>query len=267
LLTRRFTVSDRKLTHREDRAPGGESSRATASPREGSQLLTWVNLLPSGYEGFWHTELSFILGATELTEDLRHWVNDGLMVVFFFSVGLEISREMTLGELRGVRAVAAPALAALGGLAVPAGLYLLFTAGGPGAGAWGIAISTDTAVLLGVLALVGPRCPDQLRLFLLALAIVDDIGAVAAIAIFYTEDVNLTALLLAGGLFGALLALRFARFWRTPIYVLIGVLMWLAVLESGVHPSVVGLAMGLLVNAYAPRPLDIARVQVLGRSF
>ncbi|MGH3564423.1 MAG: Na+/H+ antiporter NhaA, partial [Pseudonocardia sp.] len=123
------------------------------------------------------------------------------------------------------------------------------------------------AVLLGVLALVGPRCPDQLRLFLLALAIVDDIGAVAAIAIFYTENVNLTALLLAGGLFGALLALRFVRFWRTPIYVLIGVVMWLAVLESGVHPSVVGVAMGLLVNAYAPRPLDIARVQVLGRSF
>lgn len=187
--------------------------------------------------------------------------------MFFFSVGLEISREMTLGELRDARAGAAPAVAALGGLAVPAGLYLLFTAGGPGAGAWGIAISTDTAVLLGVLALVGPRCPDQLRLFLLALALVDDIGAVAAIAIFYTESVNLTALLLAGGLFGGLLALRFARFWRTPIYVLIGVVMWLAVLESGVHPSVVGVAMGLLVNAYAPRRHDIARVQVLGRSF
>ena len=110
------------------------------------------------------------------------------MVLFFFSVGLEISREMTIGELRGVRAVAAPALAALGGLTVPAALYLLFNAGGPGAGAWGIAISTDTACLLGVLALVGPRCPDQLRVFLLALAIVDDIGAVAAIAIFYTEE-------------------------------------------------------------------------------
>ncbi|MGH3909329.1 MAG: Na+/H+ antiporter NhaA, partial [Pseudonocardiaceae bacterium] len=130
-----------------------------------------------------------------------------------------------------------------------------------------IAISTDTAVLLGVLALVGPRCPDQLRLFLLALAIADDVGAVTAIAVFYTEDLRTDALLLAGVLFLALIGLRFARFWRTPVYVLIGVVMWLAVLESGVHPSVVGVAMGLLVNAYAPQPLDLARVRVLGRSF
>jgi NhaA family Na+:H+ antiporter len=199
--------------------------------------------------------------------DLRHWVNDGLMVLFFFSVGLEISRETTLGELRGVRAVAAPALAALGGLTVPAALFLLFNAGGPAAGGWGIAISTDTAVVIGVLALVGPRCPDQLRVFLLALAIVDDIGAVGAIAIFYTRDVDLVALLTAGVLFLALLGLRFVSFWRTPVYVAIGVVMWMAVLASGVHPSVAGVALGLLVNAYAPRPRDIARVQVVGQSF
>jgi NhaA family Na+:H+ antiporter len=228
--------------------------------------LAWANL-GIGYEEFWHTELSLSLGGAELTLDLRHWVNDGLMVLFFFSVGLEISREAVLGELRGFRTLAAPAAAALGGLTVPAALYLLFNAGGPGAGAWGIAISTDTALVIGVLALVGPRCPDQLRVFLLALAIVDDIGAVAAIAIFYTEGVQVTALVLAVALFFALLALRFARFWRTPIYVLIGVVMWLAVLQSGVHPSVVGVAMGLLVNAYAPRPRDVARVQVLGGSF
>jgi Na+/H+ antiporter NhaA len=189
------------------------------------------------------------------------------MVLFFFSVGMEISREMVLGELRGVRALAAPTIAAVGGLVVPALLFLAFNAGGPGAGAWGIAISTDTAVVIGVLALLGPRCPDQLRVFLLALAIVDDIGAVAAIALFYTDDVDLTALLLAGVLFLALLGLRFVRFWRTPIYVLIGVVMWWATLVSGVHPSVVGVAMGLLVNAYAPRAWDIARVQVAGRSF
>ena len=125
-------------------------------------------------------------------------------------------------------------------------------------------ISTDTAVLLGVLALVGPRCPDQLRVFLLALAIVDDIGAVLAIALFYTDEVDVVALLVAVGLFAALLGLRFVHFWRTPVYVVIGVAMWLAVLRSGVHPSVVGVAMGLLVNAYAPRRYDIARVQVTG---
>ena len=256
----------------------GELSRAARSflsTESGSAVLLlgaavvallWANL-GRGYEDFWHTELSLTLGGFELTEDLRHWVNDGLMVLFFFSVGMEISREMVLGELRGVRALAAPTIAAVGGLVVPALLFLAFNAGGPGAGAWGIAISTDTAVVIGVLALLGPRCPDQLRVFLLALAIVDDIGAVAAIALFYTDDVDLTALLLAGVLFLALLGLRFVRFWRTPIYVLIGVVMWWATLVSGVHPSVVGVAMGLLVNAYAPRAWDIARVQVAGRSF
>jgi Na+:H+ antiporter, NhaA family len=150
---------------------------------------------------------------------------------------------------------------------VPALLFLLFNAGGPGAGAWGITISTDTAVVIGVLALVGPRCPDQLRVFLLALAIVDDIGAVAAIALFYTDNVDFTALLWAGVAFVALLALRFAKFWRTPIYVIIGLVMWLAVLRSGVHPSVVGVTLGLLVNAYAPHPREMARAQVLGTSF
>src|SRR5215207_1249682 len=259
-------------------AERGELSRAARSflrTESGSAVLllaaavlalAWANL-GEGYEDFWHTELSLRLGGLELSEDLRHWVNDGLMVLFFFSVGLEISRETVLGELRGARAVAAPAIAALGGLTVPAGLFLLFNARGEAAGAWGIAISTDTAVVIGVLALVGPRCPDQLRVFLLALAIVDDIGAVAAIALFYTDDVDMPALLLAGGLFAALLALRYAHFWRSPLYVAIGVVMWLAVLESGVHPSVVGVALGLLVNAYAPRPRDIARAGVLGRSF
>ncbi len=117
-----------------------------------------------------------------------------------------------------------------------------------------------------MLALLGPRCPDQLRAFLLALSIVDDIGAVGAIALFYIDDVQVLPLVLAGVVFVALLGLLFLRFWRTPIYVLIGVVMWLAVLESGVHPSVVGVAIGLLVNAYAPRPHDIARAQMLGGS-
>ncbi|GEL17141.1 Na+/H+ antiporter NhaA [Pseudonocardia asaccharolytica] len=259
-------------------AERGELSRAARSflrTESGSAVLLltaavlallWANLSES-YEALWHAELALRLGGAEFARDLRHWVNDGLMVLFFFSVGLEISREMTLGELRGMRVLAAPALAAVGGLVVPAGLYLLFNAGGAGADAWGIAISTDTAVLLGVLALVGPRCPDQLRIFLLALAIVDDIGAVAAIAIFYTTRVNGAALLLAVALIAALLALRFARFWRTPVYVLIGVVLWAAVVESGVHPSVVGVVLGLLVNAYAPTPRDMARAQLLGRSF
>ena len=259
-------------------AERGELSRAARSflrTEAGSAVLLlgaavaallWANL-PAGYEAFWHTPLTLTIGGAEFGLDLRHWLNDGLMVLFFLSVGLEISRETALGELRGVRALVAPALGAVGGLLVPAGVYLLFNAGGPGAAAWGVPISTDTAVLLGVLALVGPRCPDQLRVFLLALAIVDDIGAVLAIALFYTRDLDLVGLLVAVALFAALLGLRFVHFWRTPVYVVIGVLMWLAVLRSGIHPSVVGVAMGLLVNAYAPRRYDIARVQVAGRSF
>ena len=259
-------------------AERGELSRAARSflrTEAGSAVLLlgaavaallWTNLV-GGYEEFWHTELTIGLGGAEFGLDLRHWVNDGLMVLFFLSVGLEISRETTLGELRGARALIAPAFGALGGLVVPAGLYLLLNAGGPGAVAWGVPISTDTAVLLGVLALVGPRCPDQLRVFLLALAIVDDIGAVLAIALFYTDEVDVAALLLAVGLFACLLGLRFVQFWRTPVYVAIGVVMWLAVLRSGVHPSVVGVTLGLLVNAYAPRRRDIARVQLAGRSF
>jgi Na+/H+ antiporter NhaA len=259
-------------------AERGELSRAARSflrTEAGSAVLllsaavlalVWANLLGS-YEAFWHTTLTLVLGSGQFGLDLRHWINDGLMVLFFLSVGLEISREATLGELRGVRTLVAPALGAIGGLVVPAGFYLLFNGGGPGAAAWGVPISTDTAVLLGVLALVGPRCPDQLRVFLLALAIVDDIGAVLAIALFYTRDVEMVALLVAVALFAALLGLRFVHFWRTPVYVLIGVAMWLAVLRSGVHPSVVGVAMGLLVNAYAPRRYDIARVALAGRSF
>lgn len=243
-----------------------ESGSAVLLISAAALALVWANLGPS-YEEFWHTRLAMVLGGAELALDLRHWVNDGLMVLFFFSVGLEISREMTLGELRGFRAVATPAMAAVGGLCVPALLFLLFNYGGEGQNAWGIAISTDTAVLLGVLALVGPRCPDQLRVFLLALAIVDDIGAVLAIAFFYTERVNVAALMGALVLFAALLGLRFVRFWRTPFYAAIGIVMWLAVLASGVHPSVVGVALGLLVNAYAPRRQDMRRALLVGKSF
>jgi Na+/H+ antiporter NhaA len=244
-----------------------ESGSAVLLLAAAALALLWANLPGSSYEAFWHAELSFEVNGAGITQDLRHWVNDGLMVLFFFVVGMEISREVTLGELRGARALATPALAAAGGLLVPAAIFLAFNLNGPGANAWGIAISTDTAVLLGVLALVGPRCPDQLRIFLLALSIVDDIGAVTAIAIFYTEDLQVVPLLVAGGLFLALLGLRFVHFWRTPLYVLIGVVMWYAVLISGVHPSVVGVALGLLVNVYATQERDIQRARVVGRSF
>ncbi|MEV1291910.1 Na+/H+ antiporter NhaA [Pseudonocardia sp. NPDC049635] len=245
---------------------GTESGSAVLLIVAALAALIWANS-GADYEAFWHTELAIRLGSGELALDLRHWVNDGLMVLFFLSVGLEIARETTLGELRGARAIAAPAAAAAGGLVVPALVFLALNAGGEAAGAWGIAISTDTAVMLGVLALLGPRCPDQLRVFLLALAIVDDIGAVAAIALFYTDEVDLVALLVAVVLLAGLLGLRHVRFWRTPCYAVIGILTWLAVLRSGVHPSVVGVALGLLVNAYAPRRQEMTAAIGAGKNF
>ncbi|WP_224393017.1 Na+/H+ antiporter NhaA [Pseudonocardia sp. ICBG1293] len=245
---------------------GTESGSAVLLVGAAVVALVWANL-GAGYESFWHTGLAVSFGDTALDLDLRHWVNDGLMVLFFLSVGLEIARETTLGELRGFRALAAPAAAALGGLVVPALFFLALNAGGEAAGAWGIAISTDTAVMLGVLALLGPRCPDQLRVFLLALAIVDDIGAVLAIALFYTDEVDLLALLLAVVLLAGLLALRWVRFWRTPFYAVVGILCWVAVLRSGVHPSVVGVALGLLVNAYAPRRTEMVEAVRIGKNF
>ncbi|MBN9794468.1 MULTISPECIES: Na+/H+ antiporter NhaA [unclassified Pseudonocardia] len=245
---------------------GTESGSAVLLVGAAVVALLWANL-GAGYETFWHTPLAVSFGGSALDLDLRHWVNDGLMVLFFLSVGLEIARETTLGELRGFRALAAPAAAALGGLVVPALFFLALNAGGEAAGAWGIAISTDTAVMLGVLALLGPRCPDQLRVFLLALAIVDDIGAVLAIALFYTDEVDLLALLVAVVLLAVLLALRWVRFWRTPFYAVVGILCWVAVLRSGVHPSVVGVALGLLVNAYAPRRTEMVEAVRIGKNF
>ena len=229
--------------------------------------LVWVNSPFAGaYEDLWGTELTVQLGDRELREDLRHWVNDGLMTLFFLLVGLEIARELSVGEYRDRRAVIAPALAALGGLALPALVYLAI-AGGEAARGWGIAISTDTAFALGILALVGPRCPNRLRIFLLALAIVDDIAAIAVIAVFYTEEVDVAALTVAILLIGVLALLRRLRVHDATPYVLVAVLVWLATLTSGVHPTVAGVAMGLLFASYRPSELQLEPIPEMGRSF
>ena len=231
--------------------------------------LVWANSPWSdSYEQLWSTHLSVQLGDSGIDESLRHWVNDALMTLFFLLVGLEIARELSVGEYRDRKAVIAPALAALGGLVVPALLYLAVAGGdGEAARGWGIAISTDTAFALGVLALVGPRCPNRLRIFLLALAIVDDVAAIGVIAAFYTEDLDVGALGIAGLLFLGLVALRAARVSNPAPYVVVAVLLWLATYASGVHPTVAGVAMGLLFAAYAPGEADLERTQVIGRHF
>lgn len=230
--------------------------------------LVWANSpWRDAYAALWHTPAGVVLGDGGIVMDLQHWVNDFAMAVFFAVVGLEINREATRGELRDPRAVAVPALGALGGLLVPVLVFLAFNAGTEAAQGWGVVMSTDTAFLVGILALFGPRCPDRLRLFLLTLAIVDDIGAIAAMAIFYTDDVDLRALVVAGVLTAALVALRVRGVWRLAPYVAVGLALWVAVLASGVHATIAGVLVGLLVPTGVPHERRRRAVAVHARRF
>jgi Na+/H+ antiporter NhaA len=229
--------------------------------------LAWANLPGGSYETVWTTHLSLRLGSWGITEDLRRWVNDGLMTFFFFVVGLEVRRELDMGELRERRRVAVPVIAALGGMVAPALIYVAVNAGGPGTRAWGVAMPTDTALALGVLALVGPRYPQRLRVFVLTLVVVDDIASLVVIAVAYTGDLSLVALGIAVALFGVVFLLRFLRVWRGPAYFVVGLALWAAMLESGVHPAVAGVAMGLLATAYPPRRQRLERAVSLTRLF
>ena len=230
--------------------------------------LVWANWpWGSSYEAVWSSELSIRLAGAELSQDLRDWINDGLMAFFFFVVGLEIRRELDMGELRDRRRVAVPLLAALGGMAVPALIYLAFNAGTQAANAWGIVMATDTAFALGVLALVGRRWPLRLRVFLLTLVVVDDVGALLVIALAYSDDLSLGPLLVAAGIFGVVVALRSAGIRRGEPYFVLGVGLWLAMLQSGVHPTIAGVAMGLLATAYPPSGTGLQRAASLWRSF
>jgi len=229
--------------------------------------LAWANSpWSASYESFWTTQASISIGGAELSLDLRHWVNDAAMALFFLVVGLEITREVSVGELRDRRNVAAPALGALGGLMVPAVIYLAVNHSGPASAGWGIVMSTDTAFVLGILALFGPRCPDRLRLFLLTLAIVDDIGAISVMAIFYTDDLHVGALVVAAVLVAVLAALRWAGVWRLSPYVLVGIALWLAVQSSGVHPTLAGVLVGLLLPARPPHPDVVERTREYGQA-
>jgi Na+/H+ antiporter NhaA len=215
--------------------------------------LLWANS-PWGdsYEQLWSTELAVRLGDASVSYDLRHWINDGLMAFFFFVVGLEIRRELDMGELRERRRVAVPVLAALGGMTVPALLYTAFNAGTDAVHGWGIVMATDTAFALGVLALVGRRWPLRLRVFMLTLVVVDDVGALLVIALAYTSDLSWQPLLLAAGVFAVVVGLRSAGVRHGAPYLLLGVVLWLALLEAGIHPTIAGVAMGLLATAYPP---------------
>jgi Na+:H+ antiporter, NhaA family len=229
--------------------------------------LAWANSPWSAtYESFWTTTATLGVGDLALTMDLRHWVNDAAMALFFLVVGLEITREVSTGELRDRRNLAAPAFGAIGGMLLPALIYWLINPSGPASAGWGIVMSTDTAFVLGVLALFGPRCPDRLRLFLLTLAIVDDIGAISVMALFYSGDLYVPALVVSAFLVAVLVGLRWAGVWRLTPYVVIGIALWLAVHSSGVHATLAGVLLGLLLPSRPPEESVIARTRDYGRA-
>ena len=229
--------------------------------------LVWANVDHGSYESVWTTNLSVQLGGEGISLDLGQWVNEGLMALFFFVVGLEARREFDLGELRERRRIALPVVAALGGMAVPIAIYLAFNAGHSSSHGWGAAMSTDTAFALGVLALVAPASTQRLRLFLLSIAVVDDVVALVVIAVVYTGHVKLSALLAALAILGGVLTIRAVGVQRSAVYVVFGSAMWVAVLKSGIDPVIVGLAMGLLAYAYPAMRLDLDRATELFRAF
>ncbi len=212
--------------------------------------LVWANS-PWGesYAALWHTKLTVAVGDFSISKDLTHWINDGLMAVFFLVVGLEIKREVLVGELSSLRGAALPVAAALGGAVVPAAIYLALNAGTEGAAGWGIPMATDIAFALGILALLGERAPIALKVFLTALAIVDDIVAVLVIALFYTSSISWGALGVGAVFLAALTVANLIGVGRTLVYAVLGVGLWLCFLLSGVHATIAGILLALTVPA------------------
>jgi len=247
---------------------GAETGSAAVVAAAAVVALVWANSPWShSYQTLWSTHLSITIGSSGIGTDLRHWVNEGLMTLFFLVVGLEAKREMDLGEFRDRRRIAVPVLAAIGGMTVPIIIYLAFNAGGPGAHDWGAAMSTDTAFALGALSLLTPRSATRMRVFLLTVAVVDDLCGLLVIATVYTTHVSVVALAAAAAFLAVLLLLRYAPAWRHPLSVAAGVGLWVAMFKSGVDPVISGLAVGLATSAYPPSREDLERATALAYSF
>jgi Na+:H+ antiporter, NhaA family len=216
--------------------------------------LVWANSpADQAYADVWDFEIGFEVAGLDLENDLGHWVNDGLMALFFFVVGLEIKRELVVGELRQRSAAVLPVAAALGGVLMPVLIFVAVIAGGEGASGWAIPAATDIAFAIGVIALLGDRIPAGVKLFLLAIAIVDDLIAISLIAVFYSEGISVGWLLAAAAVLGGVVGLRAAGVRSIPVYVAVGIAAWIAMHESGVHATIAGVALGLLCPAH---PVD-----------
>jgi NhaA family Na+:H+ antiporter len=225
--------------------------------------LVWANSpWSAAYETLWHTNVTVSVGSYTFVEDLGHLVNDLLMALFFFVAGMEIKRELVVGDLRDPRKRAVPALAALGGMLVPAGLYALVNRGGAGSDGWGIPMATDIAFALGVFALLGRWVPGPVKVLLLTLAIVDDLGAIIVIAAFYSDNVRIGQLVIGAAIIAAVVVLHRLDVTYLPIYVAAAIALWLLVYESGVHATIAGVAMGLATPAL-PRQTDLEAEEVV----
>lgn len=225
--------------------------------------LIWANSpWAHSYHALWETHLRIGIGPWVLDHPLHYWVNDALMAIFFFYVGLEIKREILIGELSSIRNAALPIAAALGGMIAPALIYIAFTGGTPAASGWGVPMATDIAFALGILALLGRRIPFGLTVFLAALAIADDLGAVAVIALFYSDNISIGSLGIAGAFLAMLMVANRMGVRRTFIYGLLGIFVWLAVLKSGVHATVAGVLVAMTI----PTRTVINSIQFLKRT-
>lgn len=244
-----------------------ESSSAVALSLAVVAAIVWCTSSPESYESAWSTRLSLRLGDHELSETLRVWVNSGLMTIFFLVVGLEARREFDLGDLRERRRLLLPCAAGLTGMLVPAALYVAFSHGSDVAGAWGMVISTDTALALGVLSLVGRGLPDQLRIFLVSVFVVDDVVALIVVTVGYTGQVSLVPLVVSLAALVVVVLLR--RLMTRPLLlpVLLLVIAWAGLLESGIDPIILGLVVGLATSAYAPSRGDLEEASSLFLGF
>jgi Na+/H+ antiporter NhaA len=247
---------------------GTESGGAALALAAIVVALAWANSpWSSSYHAVLELPLRLSLGDATVGMDLHHWVNDGLMTIFFFAVGLEVRRELSLGELTDRRRIVVPLVAGVLGSAVPALVYLAVNGRGPAAAGWGVVIGTDTAFVLGALAIVGPRLSTQLRLFLLTMSVVDDVIAVSVIGVAYTSRFDARAALLAAAFLAVLVLLARLGVWQSAPYLLVLVVLWAATVRAGLHASIAGMLAGLLVAAVAPRRDAVEGAARLVRAF
>jgi Na+/H+ antiporter NhaA len=230
--------------------------------------LLWANSpFSDQYISLFSTEISINVGQWSVAEDLRHWIDEGLMALFFFVIGLEVRHELSVGELTDRRRLTVPVIAGIGGMLIPAGIFLLLNPSGEAANGWGIVIATDTAFVLGALALVGPRISTQLRIFLLTLSIVDDIVAITVIGIFYSDAVDPAAIAVAAVCLTLIALLPRLGIWQTSAYVGLGLVLWVAAFESGLHPTLAGMLAGLLVVSRPPDRGTVEEAALSARAF